>query len=508
DSRWRPYIKKAIEDWQPALESAGFKNAIIAKDEPVNDSAFSFHDMSVSYVLWHPLRDSADRSTGAGRVDYIIDESTGEILKVIVSIGENALRREMYWYFTQCSPLDTRAWQYPMPDELAGELLRSIVAHETGHALGLTDGHYGRFSYPVDSLRSQTWVKKMSHTPSVMNYTRHNYVAQPQDKIEPRYLVQRVGIADIFNIRCGYTPIPESRVAEEELPVITSWLKIQESDPLYVFLPFDFPGMGPYTSDAMDDTDPVKSSRYGLANLRRVMSLLSGNKLKFSDTLDYADLYNETLEQRSRSLERVIDLIGGNTIRYKTPESSSIVFTPIPANQQREAMKYLDTAAFATPEWVVKAPVTARFASERSYNKIKEVQGNLLKRLLLDRRLNFIEKQQLEAEKGQHVYTVKEVLNDIKQIVWKELYQNEPSIDSFRQSIQTTYLLQMKDLISPERTKKIICEQVVSLCQADIEDLNKLFIGKLSKIKDQKTKEHIHTSIDIIEEIKNKIAVK
>lgn len=506
--KWHPYIKKGIEDWQVAFEAAGFKNAILAKEEPNDDTTFSLHDMRNSYVNWFLKNGSDDRNKGGGNATRIIDEHTGEILKATVNVGETSLRTVSYAYFVQSAPLDPRARRYPFPDDLTGELLRRLISHETGHALGLMDGNYGKFVYPVDSLRSTTWLTKMAHSPSVMNYSRNNYVAQPEDKIEPYNLIQRVGPADIFNIRWGYTPILEAKKVDDELPMIERWARELDKIPYYRF--FRAPGIdpsviGPYTLDVVDDNNPVKSSKYGLMNVRRVVRLLSNAdvELDIEDKRDLFDLYNETIEQRTKILSKVVDLIGGYTIQHKSPWPSDAVYTPIPNGDQRAAMKYLDTAGLSTPSWLVNSGIALRFDTFAS-NKIGEEQVRLLERILAEHRLERVLKQEKAADRRQASYPLRELLADVQKSVWKELYQKDIVIDSLRQQLQTSFILQLTKLANPLLAehilpveKKATLLQLVKACKANFEQLRSTLINRQSNIVDKKTKAHIEACIKL-----------
>ena len=115
--------QKGIEDWQPAFESAGFRNAIVARDPPTasEDPLWSPEDIRNSLVRWLPS--TIENADGP----HVHDPRSGEILNGSVRIHHNVLNLARNWYFTQVAPLDPRAQRLPFPDSLMGRLVQYIV---------------------------------------------------------------------------------------------------------------------------------------------------------------------------------------------------------------------------------------------------------------------------------------------------------------------------------------------------------------------------------------------
>jgi hypothetical protein len=227
----KKYVRAGIVEWQVAFEAAGFKEGIVAADPPSaqQDPDWSPEDIRHTVVRWLPS------TTENAQGPHISDPRTGEILNGSVRMFHNIMNLQRLWHFTQASPLDPRARKLPMPDSLMGRLVQFVVAHEVGHTLGLQHDQIGNSLYPVDSLRSRTWLTKMGHSPSIMDYSRFNYVAQPEDNIPVNLLIPTVGPYDKYAIVWGYKPIPNAKTPDAELAVLEQWARMQDSIPWYRF---------------------------------------------------------------------------------------------------------------------------------------------------------------------------------------------------------------------------------------------------------------------------------
>ena len=50
--QWRKHLIAGVNDWQAAFEKAGFKNAIMGKEWPENDTTMSMEDARFSVVRY------------------------------------------------------------------------------------------------------------------------------------------------------------------------------------------------------------------------------------------------------------------------------------------------------------------------------------------------------------------------------------------------------------------------------------------------------------------------
>jgi hypothetical protein len=432
--QWIPFVKKGIEDWQPAFEAAGFRNAILAKDPPKDDPNFSLEDVRHSSVRWLP----SDIPNAYG--PSIRDPRTGEILESDIKMYHNILELQRDWYFTQVGHLDKRAQKLPMPDSLMGELIRFVVAHEVGHTLGLPHNFKASSGYTVAQVRDPRWVRQNGHTPTLMDYARFNYVAQPEDGIPVEDLIPKIGPYDIFAIKWGYSPIDNAATPEAELPTLHAWLKPQETTP---WLRFSLPttvGVDPGDqSESVADSDPVLATTLGIRNLKRVLDLVPNAYPADGDTFeDFAKLYDAVLGQWRREVSHVAALAGGLDTNNLHWGQSGPVYSPIPKPRQKAAVQFLAAEVLDTPRWLLRPDITNRTEPQGALNRLARLQYAVLAALLAPDRLQRM--MEMEATHGAAAYAPAEYLTDLRQAIFAEWARPQPKIDPYRRNLQRLYL--------------------------------------------------------------------
>ena len=438
--KWRPYLIAGINDWQAAFEKAGFKNAIVGKEWPENDTTMSLEDARFSVIRYF----ASDIENAYG--PNVADPRSGEILESHIGWYHNVMKLVHDWYMIQTAAVDPRARKMKFDDALMGDLIRFVSSHEVGHTLGLRHNMGSSSRTPVEKLRDKAWVEANGHTASIMDYARFNYVAQPEDNITWKGLYPRIGDYDKWAILWGYKGIPDTKSEEEDKKILNKWVIDSLSSNPRLWFGGEGQNFDPraQTEDLSDNS--VKASEYGIKNLKRILPDLPGWTKEEADQYDnLEEMYTQLVGQFSRYMGHVVKNVGGIQETFKSVEQSGDIYEVTPKATQKGAVDFLNRQLFATPTWLLNKDILNKFANPGSADQVSTVQANVLRGLLSSSRLYRM--STCVSRYGSAAYGVDEMMSDAKKGVWGELAAASP-IDIYRRNLQKVYVDALVNLLN------------------------------------------------------------
>ena len=446
--KWQPYLIAGVNDWQKAFEKAGFKNAIVAKIAPTSrqDSTWSLDDANHSVIVYKPSE--TENASGP----HISDPRSGEILETHINWFHNVQKLVHDWYMIQAAAIDPRARKMVFSDELMGELIRFVSSHEVGHTLGLRHNFGSSSTVPTEMLRNKAFVEANGHTPSIMDYARFNYVAQPEDNIKPAGIYPRIGDYDKWAIEWGYKLMPEYKSAEAEVSALNKITVARLKDRRLFFGTESNPDDPHSQSEDLSD-NAMKASTYGIKNLQRILVKLpewTSEKNEGYDNLE--NMYNQLTTQFGRYMGHVSKNIGGIYENPKTIEQSGVVYEYVPASTQKEAMLFLDKQLFTTPTWMLDKEIMSDIG-QNPVQVVYRLQNSVLDRVITNH--NLYKMISAEAANGASAYKITDFFGDMQNMIFKELKTSQP-IDVYRRNLQKMYVAKLIELIKPNQTSTAV----------------------------------------------------
>ncbi|MGN7986094.1 zinc-dependent metalloprotease [Pedobacter sp. 22226] len=481
--KWVPYLMAGVNDWQKAFEAAGFKNAIIAKEAPTKaqDSTWSIDDASHSAIIYRPS--AIANAMGPS----ISDPRSGEIIESHIFWYHNVMALLQKWYRTQASAVDPRARKAEFDDELMGNLIRFVSSHEVGHTLGLLHNFGSSSTVPVEKLRDKAWVEANGHTPSIMDYARFNYVAQPEDNISEKGIFPRIGDYDKWAIKWAYTWHPEYSSAEEEhralVKVVSDSLKSNHR----LWFGYEGEAFDPRSQNEDLGDNAVLASAYGIKNLKRIMPQIDKwVSVPGEDQSKLFAAYSGIWDQFELYIGHVTKNVAGEYHTPKVNGESGMVIESAPAWKQKDAVKFLNDNVFATPMWLNNTSITNKLSINFGV-ELNAMQQTSIDALITRNRLSRMLTSEMKA-KGK-AYTINELFSDLDQGIFKELY-NGQNVDIYRRNMQKLYVWRLMvqgfynmdmSTINPPSTFRFTVTDLNAIIRAELRKQQALFKTALTK---------------------------
>ncbi|MFT5667975.1 MAG: hypothetical protein ACI9DK_002175 [Vicingaceae bacterium] len=486
--KWRPYFRQGIEDWQTAFEAAGFKNAILAKDAPTKEEDPDWSPEDARYSTVRYVATSTRNAMGPS----VSDPRSGEIIESDIVWYHNHLRSYRNRYLLETGAANPKARTLNTPEEEIGEMMRMVISHEIGHALGLPHNMKASFAYPTDSLRSPSFTNKWGLASTLMDYTRYNYVAQPGDG-EVRW-VRMLGPYDSYAINWGYRVIPNVKSAQQEKATLNAWINEKAGDPVYLF-----GGRNRFDPSSQTESvgdDPIKASSYGLNNLK----IVAKNLNKWTSTVDegYEDLeelYGELIGVWSRYCGHVVTNVGGVYEELLTTNQEGQVYTHLTKVEQRAAVKWLNDNVFVSPDWLIQSDIVKNISPSGSVEQIQKMQTRQLKYLLSRSRLQRMIDN--ESFNGSDAYDLASMLSDLRTGVWSEAMSSSKT-DAYRRNIQRAHVIRLGELMNDESKLR---SDIHSVARAELNAIQSLAKSRANSYGAGMDRYHLQDVVALVDEI-------
>ena len=405
-ANWKRAIKDAAESWNPAFEKIGFGNVVRVAEFPVNDTSFDANNIEYNVIRY--------ATTWLSDVQNSMhaDLRSGEILNASFILHNGLGLRLSEGYKTDVLGLDpaVRSNDF-IPDTIFYELMKAYMTSYFGNALGLTTNDHALTIYSLDSLRSPQFTQKHGIAPSIMIPLTYNSVIRPEEAARGvRFMPKGPGEFDDFTIKWLYTPLPEARTAEEEVPLLEAMVREEEKACPY----YRYGRLHRLMNDA------TCSARVpGDNQLRAVQQYLEYIKWFFTHLDEWYKDGDEDFAKREgfvrenalkipMTLRWLANYIGGFSIRY-TEKGNFYDF--VPKARQKEVLSYC-LSIVKDISWIDVPDFEKQVG-------LRESQSFMTSWGLFNQLVSRVDQLFFSEEKNKGGYTAQEFSEDIDREVWR-----------------------------------------------------------------------------------------
>ena len=513
--KWVPYLKAGVDDWAKAFEKAGFKNAVMGKIAPTKeqDSTWSLDDARHSAIVYKP----SEIANASG--PSISDPRSGEIMESHINWFHNVQKLVHDWYMIQTAAVDPRARKMTFSDELMGDLIRFVSSHEVGHTLGLRHNYGSSSTVPVENLRNKKWVEEHGHTPSIMDYARFNYVAQPEDNISKSGLYPRIGDYDKWAIEWGYRYFPDSKTVASDMKILDK-MTTEAAKNRRLWFGTETNSDDPHSQNEDLSDNAMVASDYGIKNLKVILTNLpEWTKETGEGYENLSTMYGQLTSQFARYMGHVAKNVGGIYENPKTVDQAGLIYERTPAATQKAAMEFLSRQLFTTPKWLVNQGILDNI-DQNPLEVVARLQGSALSRLLSNSTMSKL--VAAEATDGATAYKITDLFTDLNNSIFTEL-KSTGAIDVYRRNLQKSYVDRLITVINPpaaSAASQVITSgrggatssglnasqsDVMSVVKGQLRDLNTNIKSASNSQSDSLSKYHL---TDLSDRIENALAKK
>lgn len=502
--KWRAALIQGVNDWNRTFEAAGFKNAIVGKMAPTAEEDPDFSPEDARYSVLRYFASDIQNASGP----HVHDPRTGQILESDINWYHNVMQLLRNWYLIQTAAVNPSAQNAMFDDEVMAELVRFVSAHEVGHTLGYQHNMGSSYAYSVAQLRDPEFTKKHGVAPSIMDYARFNYVAQPGDGVTQYSAL--VGEYDDWAAKWTYSWFDGERTPDDERLILNQWVKERANDPAMWFgasIPSDHRAQTENISN-----DEMEASRLGILNLQRILDkLIDWSKDEAQDYDQLNELYSNVGGQYNRYIGHVAANIGGIYQQNKTTDQAGVIYTPVSKERQERAIQWLSDYVWTTPTWLIRNDILQRIEIVGTENRIRGYQVGALGRVLNIQVLARL--SEIENRYGSTGFTMLDLFSAVQSAVFKEL-ASASAIDSFRRNLQRGYVDQMASLLNAPNfvatgflleigftSVNVAQSDIKALVRGELEDVKSQIDRAAGRTSDSMTRLHLRELSTRIDEI-------